>query len=111
MILDPWLEPLATPGPVPFENPSPSTSGSTGEKISSSLDATTVVPAASTETEMKPPPPRMLVINSEAFTLWKDHYARLQKVVAEWEPQGGHILTISTCSSKFQNSHSLLTTD
>lgn len=47
--------------------------------------------------DMKLPRPRMLVINSEAFTLWKDHYARLQKVVAEWEPQGGHILTIRAC--------------
>lgn len=38
--------------------------------------------------------PRMLVINSETFTLWKDHYARLQEVVAGWEPHGGKILTL-----------------
>lgn len=38
--------------------------------------------------------PRMLVINSETFTVWKDHFARLQKVVAGWEPQGGRLLTL-----------------
>jgi platelet-activating factor acetylhydrolase len=36
----------------------------------------------------------MLVINSEAFTLWKDHFERLQDVMAVWEPQGQRILTI-----------------
>ncbi|KJA29853.1 hypothetical protein HYPSUDRAFT_127126 [Hypholoma sublateritium FD-334 SS-4] len=94
VILDPWLEPLAIPGPVPFEFPSPPTSDSIGESGSSSLEAATVAPVASMDLDTKLPRPRMLVINSEAFTLWKEHYARLQKVVAEWEPQGGHILTI-----------------
>lgn len=97
VILDPWLEPLAIPGPVPFEFPSPPTSDSIGESGSSSLEAATVAPVASMDLDTKLPRPRMLVINSEAFTLWKEHYARLQKVVAEWEPQGGHILTIRTC--------------
>jgi len=27
----------------------------------------------------------MLVINSETFTLWRDHFARLQEVVSTWE--------------------------
>lgn len=29
----------------------------------------------------------MLVINSEEFTLWQDHFARLQGVVHEWRQQ------------------------
>lgn len=39
-------------------------------------------------------PARILVINSEAFTLWRDHFNRLQDVMAAWEPQGQRILTI-----------------
>lgn len=37
---------------------------------------------------------RMLVINSETFTLWKDHYARLKEIVKGWEPEGKNILTL-----------------
>ena len=36
----------------------------------------------------------MLVINSEEFTVWSEHYERLREVVANWEPQGGRILTL-----------------
>ncbi|KIP04546.1 hypothetical protein PHLGIDRAFT_129421 [Phlebiopsis gigantea 11061_1 CR5-6] len=56
--LDPWLEPLPTPGPEPYH-------------IASSLNT-------------RPPPPRLLVLNSEGFTLWDDHFARLQGVVRAW---------------------------
>ena len=38
--------------------------------------------------------PSALVINSEQFTVWKDHYERLRKVFEGWEPQGGRILTV-----------------
>lgn len=43
-------------------------------------------------------PPKVLVINSEAFTLWKDHFSRLQDVMSVWEPQGQRILTIRAFS-------------
>ena len=36
----------------------------------------------------------MLVINSEQFTIWESHYARLQEVFESWEPRGGRLLTL-----------------
>lgn len=51
LILDPWLEPLSSPGPVP----------TIGHH-----------------------PPQLCVINSEGFTLWKDHFERLSEVVRAW---------------------------
>jgi len=36
----------------------------------------------------------MLVINSEQFTVWKSHYARLKEVFESWEPRGGRLLTL-----------------
>lgn len=32
-------------------------------------------------------PPQLLVINSEGFTLWDDHFAQLQAVVRDWTSQ------------------------
>ena len=57
--LDPWLEPLPTPGPAPH-----------------------ALPAA-----------RLLVLNSEGFTLWAEHFARLQGVVRAWGA-GARLLTL-----------------
>lgn len=64
LILDPWLEPIPSPGPCP----PPQGSG----------DAL----------------PQLLVINSEKFSLWKDHFARLIGVVQAWEPEKRRVLTI-----------------
>ncbi|KAF8897699.1 platelet-activating factor acetylhydrolase [Infundibulicybe gibba] len=69
LILDPWLEPIPSPGPTPLP-PGPSPREKT-QKL-----------------------PRMLVINSETFTLWKDHFARLRDVVLSWEPEEKRILTL-----------------
>ncbi|KAH7914420.1 tRNA synthetases class I, catalytic domain-containing protein [Hygrophoropsis aurantiaca] len=61
LILDPWLEPLPSPGPSPPSNDSL---------------------------------PEILVINSEPFTLWKEHFDRLVGIVNEWVPEGRRLLTI-----------------
>uniref|UniRef100_A0A8H7Y0Z5 N-acetyltransferase domain-containing protein n=1 Tax=Psilocybe cubensis TaxID=181762 RepID=A0A8H7Y0Z5_PSICU len=94
VILDPWLEPLPSPGPVPLPNdiadaycPKPA------EKTVKSSDDI-VSTSSSADSEFKKPHPSILVINSETFTLWKDHYTRLKDVIAGWEPQGDRILTI-----------------
>lgn len=63
LILDPWLEPIPSPGPRPPQGP--------GDVL-----------------------PQLLVINSEKFSLWKDHFARLIGVVQAWEPEKRRILTI-----------------
>ncbi|EGO27802.1 hypothetical protein SERLADRAFT_447019 [Serpula lacrymans var. lacrymans S7.9] len=64
LILDPWIEPICSPGPSPVPSP------------------------------RDRPLPRLLVINSEGFTLWKDHFERLVGVVGVWEPAGRRLLTI-----------------
>src|SRR5271154_5219527 len=68
--LDPWLEPLASPGPVPYRV------GGGEENFDRS------------------PFPQLLVINGEGFTLWKEHFERLEIIMPKWAPQGGRLLTI-----------------
>jgi platelet-activating factor acetylhydrolase len=36
----------------------------------------------------------MLVLNSDRFTLWEDHFERLKGVVEAWEPEGRRVLTL-----------------
>lgn len=62
------------------------------KSATSSLDRTTVSNENQLPTENQLP--RLLVLNSEIFTLWKDHYSRLQDVVNSWEPQGQRIMTL-----------------
>lgn len=59
-MLDPWVDPLPSPGPSPHTNPS------------------SVPGEQSSET------PRLLVINSEGFTLWDEHFNRLAGVIKAW---------------------------
>ncbi|KAG2156227.1 tRNA synthetases class I, catalytic domain-containing protein [Suillus clintonianus] len=64
LILDPWLEPIPSPGPCPPPQ-------GPGDAL-----------------------PQLLVINSERFSLWKDHFTRLIDVVQAWEPEKRRVLTI-----------------
>ncbi|KAF8914180.1 platelet-activating factor acetylhydrolase, isoform II-domain-containing protein [Gymnopilus junonius] len=94
IILDPWLEPLPSPGPVPSSLNTTGEIVKLEESVSSSFQAAGGSYPDVNHEKTSSQHPSVLVINSETFTLWKDHYARLQEVVAGWEPQGGHILTI-----------------
>ncbi|KAG6911247.1 hypothetical protein DXG01_003114 [Tephrocybe rancida] len=90
LIFDPWLEPLPIPGPVPISrNPAEVVAQFTTEPdpISPPGDVTH---AGHRDNRL----PQMLIINSETFTLWKDHYARLEEVIKAWEPEGGLLLTL-----------------
>jgi len=58
--LDPWLEPLPTPGPAPWQ-------------VETSLDAS------------PRPVPKLLLLNSEGFTLWEDHFAKLKELADIWK--------------------------
>lgn len=60
IVLDPWLEPLPSPGPTPLQ-------------VKVSL------------LETPRPIPRLLLLNSEGFTLWTDHFARLKELSAIWK--------------------------
>ncbi|KAF7332044.1 ATP-dependent Zn protease [Mycena kentingensis (nom. inval.)] len=37
---------------------------------------------------------QLLVINSQPFTLWKDHFARLVEIVRHWGPQPARLVTL-----------------
>jgi platelet-activating factor acetylhydrolase len=103
VLLDPWLEPLPTPGPTPLSKSSSFTEIAKAEEAAKlPLQETTFGP----ETQIQLATPRMLVINSEAFTVWEGHYERLREVVAGWEPQGGRILTLG--KSSLSSPHSTL---
>lgn len=65
VVLDPWLEPLPTPGPSP-------------------LDAFHMPGERESEVPAKRFNVPMLFINSEQFTVWKDHFKRLLSVVTQW---------------------------
>ncbi|KAG6831388.1 hypothetical protein H0H92_010990 [Tricholoma furcatifolium] len=92
LILDPWLEPLPVPGPATIsQSPAEFVAQSTPleERRTPPLD----------QIQLREPKrdsrlPRMLVINSETFTLWKDHYERLKAIVNAWEPEGRRLLTL-----------------
>ncbi|KAJ7684003.1 platelet-activating factor acetylhydrolase, isoform II-domain-containing protein [Mycena rosella] len=86
LLYDPWLEPLPTPGPTP--------TASISRPSTSTLSEGT--PPSESESELKSSSalPKMLVINSQVFSLWKDHFSRLAGVVDAWEPQGRRLLTL-----------------
>ncbi|KAG5221574.1 platelet-activating factor acetylhydrolase, II-domain-containing [Salix suchowensis] len=110
LVLDPWLEPLPTPGPSPYSSTNLANaikSVNLASACASTLhhnshdgdnrDVTHAMPSVhhqKGEIEQARSHPRILVINSERFTLWKDHFSRLQDVIKEWEPRGESILTI-----------------
>ncbi|KAK7695749.1 hypothetical protein QCA50_000386 [Cerrena zonata] len=76
LVLDPWMEPLPTPGPSPW-------------KVEASLQSS-------------PHSPKLFVINSEGFTLWDDHFDRLKGVVQIWRqhllnPDDAGLVTIIRC--------------
>ena len=100
LVLDPWLEPLPSPGPAPYSvqnaiiNPELTTLSS-----GSSSESTLQESGTDISDVLKPKPlPRMLVLNSDPFTLWKDHFERLKGVVEAWEPNGRRVLTLGEYS-------------
>lgn len=88
LLLDPWLEPIPSPGPLPLNK---TVTAANGGNTSTSDEASSVTKTIAEDT---PPHPSILVINSEVFTLWKDHFARLQEVVAAWDAEGKRIITL-----------------
>lgn len=99
LVLDPWLEPLPSPGPTPQSDrnsavTSDLTSGSTTTSASSSETTVQDDEAAISDIPKSRSLPRMLVLNSDMFTLWKDHFERLKGVVEAWEPEGRRVLTL-----------------
>lgn len=93
LILDPWLEPLPSPGPAPLSDRNPVAGISPDQKtVDSSTEST--MEGSGTLVQDSRSLPRMLVMNSDRFTLWKDHFERLKCVVEAWEPEGRRVLTL-----------------
>jgi platelet-activating factor acetylhydrolase len=84
LLYDPWLEPLSSPGPTP----TPSSSFSEPSNCEGTVPASVLKPNGR-------PPEKMLVINSQVFSLWTVHFTRLVDIVNAWEPQGRRLLTLS----------------
>jgi platelet-activating factor acetylhydrolase len=76
LIFDPWLDPIPSPGPNFYTK---------------------------YQQENRPP---LLVLNSETFTVWEEHFERLQNAVANWSPQS-KFLTFGRSASL----HSCVITD
>lgn len=91
LILDPWVEPLPTPGPAPYSDRKSAIhpEGSPAQTTTSSSES-----SSRTLIQDSRPLPRMLVLNSDRFTLWEDHFERLKGVVEAWEPEGRRVLTL-----------------
>lgn len=77
LVHDPWLDPIPSPGPTPLEQ----YKVSMGKQVSSSSQETLVV---NNKTDQESSLPELLVINSQAFTLWDEHFNRLRKVNEAW---------------------------
>lgn len=123
LLLDPWLDPLALPGPVPDssstrERGSEEVEGETEEEVESEVqgamaqtqariqaqdaDADEGLRPENTETKITTLPP-LAVMNSERFTLWDEHFTKLRGVADRWrvkrdsdgvEENGSTLMTI-----------------
>lgn len=79
LILDPWLEPLPSPGPTPYSGVG---QGVTHDNATVAGDQFN----GDAEDGSGHIGSRLLVINSEAFTLWTSHFERLKETVKGWGP-------------------------
>ncbi|KIK67971.1 hypothetical protein GYMLUDRAFT_154871 [Collybiopsis luxurians FD-317 M1] len=98
LILDPWLEPLPSPGPTPFS------------RIGIADDNATLVDArlnGTSEHDVIGPAnvPRLLVMNSEAFSLWRTHFERLQGVVKGWGSDAKLVSLVRSAHTSFSDYH------
>lgn len=88
LVYDPWLEPIPTPGPA-FLIPTLSTSISSDPALPStrsSYDAPTLVDTAPARDANRRP--EILLVHSQTWTLWNDHFERLKGVLSDWDPNG-----------------------
>jgi len=99
LVLDPWLEPLPLPGPFPI------CPGPIVESVPKSATCSLDLDKSNIRNQLDTCLPRVMVLNSETFTLWRNHYERLQDVVRGWEPHAPRIITLSECYMRsFQTS-------
>lgn len=104
LLFDPWIEPLPSPGPNPYKSsPNPRQDPSPLNNGAISSDPSAIVSTGNSDDARATGSMRLLVINSEGFTLWGEHYARLQGIVRSWDPKFGRLITI--CESSAERLH------
>ncbi|KAK0224629.1 platelet-activating factor acetylhydrolase, isoform II-domain-containing protein [Armillaria nabsnona] len=91
LIFDPWIDPLALPSP-----------GYSSEDLKSSK-AISFEDAVRRKSSLS----RLLVINSEKFTLWKEHFERLENIVRSWGADG-RLLTLGRARHESFSDYPLL---
>jgi len=108
IVLDPWLEPLPSPGPAPYTAALSSHAASVANSIRSlSSDNTVVWNPMNDKIPSSHLNPELLVMNSQVFSLWNAHFARLKEVVDKWEPRGRILTLVRSRHVSFSDFHLL----
>ncbi|KAJ3739549.1 platelet-activating factor acetylhydrolase, isoform II-domain-containing protein [Lentinula detonsa] len=100
LILDPWLEPLPSPGPTPVA--AVGVVDNSAAVVSDRLNGNALNDMADNTGHNSP---RLLVINSEAFTLWTSHFERLAEVVKNWGTDTRLITLLKSAHTSFSDYH------
>ncbi|KAJ6490411.1 platelet-activating factor acetylhydrolase, isoform II-domain-containing protein [Mycena vitilis] len=82
LLYDPWLEPIPSPGPTPTAT------------LAEPSNSEVALPDSIIKPSGQQAQGELLVINSQTFTLWTDHFKRLVDIVHAWQPQGRRLLTL-----------------
>ncbi|KAH7876864.1 platelet-activating factor acetylhydrolase, isoform II-domain-containing protein [Lentinula edodes] len=98
LILDPWLEPLPSPGPTPYSGVG---QGVTHDNATVAGDQFN----GDAEDGSGHIGSRLLVINSEAFTLWTSHFERLKETVKGWGPDAKLVTLLQSAHTSFSDYH------
>ncbi|KAK0230986.1 platelet-activating factor acetylhydrolase, isoform II-domain-containing protein [Armillaria fumosa] len=87
LIFDPWLDPMPLPSVEPLNEDHISLEGVYFEDTM----------------KRKISLPRLLVINSEKFTLWKEHFDRLESIVKSWGADGSLLTLVRARHESFSD--------
>ncbi|KAJ4478305.1 platelet-activating factor acetylhydrolase, isoform II-domain-containing protein [Lentinula aciculospora] len=107
LILDPWLEPLPSPGPAPFSGAgvkNDNAAVTVNDELNENAEDNRRFPEDATANN-GPIGSRLLVINSEAFTLWTSHFDRLTEVVKGWGSDAKLITLLKAAHTSFSDYH------
>ncbi|KIY74180.1 hypothetical protein CYLTODRAFT_341028 [Cylindrobasidium torrendii FP15055 ss-10] len=92
LIYDPWLDPIPSPGPRPLDIHKIEAH----RRVTSSSEET--LAGGDTKTL-----PELVVINSEQFTLWTEHFERLDGVVKTWGPKSTFVTLAGSSHAQFSD--------
>ncbi|KAJ7590934.1 platelet-activating factor acetylhydrolase, isoform II-domain-containing protein [Mycena floridula] len=99
LALDPWLEPIPSPGPVPLLISTSAFNSQAGSRRPSLATGALFDVTPNDDG----PHPRLLIVNSEQWTLWTSHFERLKEVTSSWRPQGRIITLVGSMHASFSD--------